>query len=270
MRHLRPTLLLACTCLLLLACGLMASMAAQSPAQSNISQTRTIQDSSYWDDPANWKQQFVPDARPFWDNSKNWTTNYGPAYRDTIEGPSQMLACSTQFALCFHSGAEPFPCTMSPDGRSANCLCTVATQTNYTLLTAILNYPVYSATVQACGANGAGCSQTGQAPVCSYLNGGALIPGANVLSTYDPESHQQILKAMAAGQSGITQCSKAAYAACMTAPCTLNADGSTANCKCPVFYGNFQLVGRGAQCSLGGDLVPSASYIPLLDSQRNQ
>ena len=63
----------------------------------------------YWDDPLNWKQQFVPDSRLFWDNSLNWTTNYGPAYRDTIQAPSEMLACSTQFALCFHSGAEPYP-----------------------------------------------------------------------------------------------------------------------------------------------------------------
>lgn len=55
----------------------------------------------------------------------------------------------------------------------------------------------------------------------------------------------------------------------MTAPCELNSDGSTANCKCPVFYGKFQLIGHNAQCSLGGDLVPSASYIPLLDSHPN-
>jgi hypothetical protein len=54
----------------------------------------------------------------------------------------------------------------------------------------------------------------------------------------------------------------------MTAPCLLNSDG-TANCKCPVFYGNFQLVGKNAQCSLGGGLVPSASYIPILDTNRN-
>jgi hypothetical protein len=56
------------------------------------------------------------------------------------------------------------------------------------------------------------------------------------------------------------------FAGCMTAPCKLNSDGSTAQCKCP---GTFQLIGKNAQCSLGGDLVPSASYIPRLDNNTN-
>ena len=256
---------------MLLAVALAVPVSAQSTAPSLYTWQQGEpgpQHSGYWDDPSNWVQQFVPDYRPFWDNSKNWTTNYGPAYRDTIEGSAQMLGCTNQFALCFHSGAEPYPCTMSPDGKSANCLCTVATKTNYTLITAILNYPVYQSTVEACGHDGSACPNVGQAPVCSYLNNGALIPGANVLSTYDPEARLELIKAIAAGNAGITNCDKAAYAACMTAPCTLNADG-TANCKCPVFYGNFQLVGKHAQCALGGDLVPSASYIPVLDSNRN-
>ena len=259
----RLSMILACVVPVLLGLGLASPMAAQSLNP----QQRLVQDPpGYWDDPLNWKQQFVPDSRLFWDNSKIWTTNYGPAYRDTIQAPSEMLGCSTQFALCFHSGAEPYPCTLSPDGQSANCLCTVATSTNYTLITAILNRPIYNDTVNACGSNGSGCSGTGQAPVCAYLNGGALIPGANVISTYDPDSHGAILKALASARGGeITRCPKAPYAACMTAPCTLSSDGSTANCKCPVFYGNFQLIGKNAQCSLGGDLVPSASYIPKFD-----
>lgn len=251
----------------LLACGLASSMVAQtlkSPQHPPLA-TASSSDSAY---PLEWVQQFVPDSRPFWDNSYNWTTNYGPAYRDTIELPSQMLGCSTQFALCFHSGAQPYPCTLSADGQSANCLCTVATATNYTLITGILNYSVQQSTVQACGADGSGCQQVGQAPVCGYLSGGALIPGSDVLSTYDTESRLQILKAFANSMAGITQCAKAPYAGCMTAPCQLNSDG-TANCKCPVFYGKFQLVGKNAQCSLGGGLVPSASYIPLLDSNPN-
>ena len=181
-----------------------------------------------------------------------------------------MLACSTQFALCFHSGAEPYPCTLSPDGQSANCLCTVATTTNYTLINSILNRPIYNDTVNTCGPTGSGCTATGQAPVCGYLNGGTLIPGANVISTYDPDSRLAILKALAAAKGGeVTVCPKAPYAGCMTAPCTLSSDGSTATCKCPVFYGIFQLVGKNAQCSLGGDLVPSASYLPKLDNSSN-
>ncbi len=73
------------------------------------------------------QRQFVPNSQSFWANSKNWTSNYGPAYRDTVESPTQLLPCSSQFALCFHSGAEPLPCTISKDGRSAQCKCTVAT-----------------------------------------------------------------------------------------------------------------------------------------------
>lgn len=90
-----------------------------------------------------------------------------------------------------------------------------------------------------------------------------------MISTFDSQSRLQILKAIAAGTGGSTSCSKGPYAACMTAPCQLNSDG-TANCKCPVFYGNFQLAAKDAQCSLGGNLVPSASYIPILDTGRNQ
>ncbi|MFZ0312188.1 MAG: hypothetical protein WAL85_05735 [Candidatus Korobacteraceae bacterium] len=262
----RWSAILACVLPVLLAFGLAVPMAAQS---LNPQQQLTPDSPGYWDNPLNWKQQFVPDSRPFWDNSRNWTTNYGPAYRDTIQAPSEMLACSSQFALCFHSGAEPYPCTLSPDGQSANCVCTVATSTNYTLINAILNRPIYNDTVNTCGTNGSGCNGTGTAPVCGYLNGGTLIPGANVISTYDPGSRLAIIKALASAKGVVTVCPKAPYAACMTAPCTLSSDGSTATCKCPVFYGTFQLVGANAQCSLGGDLVPSASYIPALDNQAN-
>jgi hypothetical protein len=208
--------------------------------------------------------QFVPDSPSFWNDSKHWTTNFGPAYRDTVESPSQMLACSSKFALCFHSGAEPFPCKLSPDGRSAECKCTVANETNYTLINAILNYPVYRSTLHACGADGSGCPNSGDAPVCKYLKHGALIPGADVISTFDPSSHDDIVAAITGG-GVFTPCPKGPYAACMTAPCRLNRGGSTATCKCPVFYGKYQLTGANAQCSLGGRLVPSSSYSPALD-----
>jgi|SRR5580658_6420724 hypothetical protein len=215
------------------------------------------------------QNQFFPNVQTFWDFSKNWTSNYGPAYRDTVEVPDQLVPCSSQFALCFHSGAQPYPCTLSLDGRSAQCKCTVATETNYTLINAILNYPVYLSTLQACGTDGSNCTTTGSAPVCGFLNGGKLIPGADVISTFDPGTHSDILAAIAEGPSAVTTCNKAPYAACMTAPCQLNKGGSTATCKCPVFYGRFELVGVGAQCSLGGRLVPSASYIPELDDNPN-
>ncbi len=215
------------------------------------------------------QQQFVPNSPSFWSNSKNWTSNYGPAFRDTVEIPSQMLPCSAKFALCFHSGAEPFPCTLSKDGSSAKCKCTVGTETNYTLINAILNYKVYTSTVTTCGADGSGCASTDSAPVCAPLNNGKLIPGANIISTYDPGSKSEILDAIETGPSAVTTCPKAPYAACMTAPCKIDKGGATATCKCPVFYGKFQLVGADATCALGGRLVPSASYIPALDTNPN-
>ena len=143
--------------------------------------------------------------------------------------------------------------------------CTVQSSTNYVLLTAILNYNDYQGTVTACGADGSNCSTTGTAPVCARLVKGKLIPGAQVISTYDPDSHAVIIAAIAAGSSSITAC-EGPYAACMTAPCKLKKDG-TATCTCPVFHGRFQLVGGSNTCSLGGGLVPSAGYIPVLDSQ---
>ena len=150
---------------------------------------------------------------------------------------------------------------MSPDGRWADCVCTVGNATNYTLITAILNHDVYAATASACNADGSRCTQPDQAPVCKYIAGGALNPGADVISTYDHDSVQELIKAVFQGKAGLTKCPKAPYASCMTAPCKLNNNG-TADCKCPVFYGEFQLTGKDAQCSLGGDLIPSASYNP--------
>ena len=252
---------------MLLGCSLACPVAAQSV--KSLQPFIPDSPSSYWDDPVNWKQQFVPDSQLFWDDSRHWTTNYGPAYRDTVELPTQMLACTGQFALCFHSGPEPFPCTLSPDGRSADCKCMVLNTTNYVLSTAILNYPVYQATFNSCGQYGAKCLATNKAPVCKFLQGGALIPGADLISTYDPQAQTEILKVLN-NQSPVTTCSKEPFAGCMTAPCTMNSDGSTATCKCPVFHGRFMLQGVGAQCSLGGGLVPSASYIPLLDPHPNQ
>src|SRR5664279_2073297 len=116
-------MVLACVFLALLSCSLTGPLAAQTsnPPQPFIPDSL----SAYWNNPVNWKQQFVPDSQLFWDDSKNWTTNYGPAYRDTMIVPTQMLACTGQFALCFHSGPEPLPCTLSPDGRSADCKCIV-------------------------------------------------------------------------------------------------------------------------------------------------
>lgn len=253
---------------LALALAVVSPLSAQSISKN--SPRLSAEDAAIFDSqtPVSWLQQFVPDWRPFWDDSRNWTTNYGPAYRDTVLSPSNFLACSPQFALCFHSGPDPYPCHISPDGRSADCVCKVMTATNYVLMTAILNHSVYTDTVKTCGVDGSLCNQTDMAPVCKYISGGALIPGADVISTYDHDSLEELIKAVFEGNVGLTKCTKAPYASCMTAPCRLN-DNGTANCKCPVFNGEFQLTGKNAQCSLGGDLIPSASYNPLTPKANN-
>jgi hypothetical protein len=206
---------------------------------------------------------FVPDSLAFWDFSKNWTTNYGPAYRDTVPGLSYFLPCTGKYALCFHSGPEPLPCTLTEDGRFANCTCDVGDGVNLVLMTAILNEDVYRETVQACGDDGRRCQTQDSAPVCKYLRDGSLIPDADVISDFVPDSTSALRGATDGGSPPVTNCD-GPFAGCMTAPCTMQDDG-TAVCSCPVFYGRFQLTGAGQACTLGGDLVPSASYSPALD-----
>jgi hypothetical protein len=215
-----------------------------------------------------WPIHFVPNSQSFWDFSKNWPTNYGPAYRDTVLEPSNFLPCEGQFALCFHSGPEPLPCKLTPDGRFANCTCEVMDDENYVLETSILNYPVYRATIAACqdedGNDLVDCQVPNTAPVCDFLTNGKLIPWAQVISTYDPVSTKSIKDEIAYPSDLLKNCD-GPFAGCMTAPCKLNKDGTTAQCSCPVFWGHFQLVGKDAECELPGDLVPSASYNPHLD-----
>jgi hypothetical protein len=207
---------------------------------------------------------FVPNSQAFWDFSKNWSTNYGPNYRDTVEAPTNFLPCTGVFALCASSGPAPLPCRLSPDGRFANCRCPVHSGRNYVVITSILNYKVYQATVKKCGADGRRCASPDTAPVCQAIKQGQLIPGANLISTFSPSPAaalgQSHLSAPAKS-SGLTICPKAPYAGCMTAPCKMTASGF-AQCSCPVFWGPFQVPKANAQCELGDHLVWSGSYDP--------
>jgi hypothetical protein len=210
---------------------------------------------------------FVPNSQEFWDFSKNWTTNFGPAYRDTVQGVSGFLPCTGQYALCFHSGPKPLPCESSVDGRFANCKCTVQNGLNFVLITAILNFEVYQDTVKVCGADGSACTaHPDKAPVCKAIAQGKMIPGADVISTYSPHDESDLAKLLtqAPDKPSLKICPKAPYAGCMTAPCRITKSGQ-AKCSCPIFWGIFQLTGAGAQCTLDDDLVNSASYAPALD-----
>jgi hypothetical protein len=208
---------------------------------------------------------FVPNRQSFWDFSKNWSTNYGPNYRDTVEAPTNFLPCSGVFALCASSGPAPLPCRLSPDGRFANCRCPVHSGRNYVVIGSILNYKVYQATVKLCGADGGRCAaHTDKAPVCQAIKQGRLIPGADVISTFSPSQAAVIARShllAPAVSSPVTTCPKGPYGGCMTAPCKMTSTGY-AQCSCPVFWGPFQVPEPNAQCTLGRDLVWSASYDP--------
>lgn len=197
----------------------------------------------------------------FWDNSENWTTDYGPAYRDTVLKAENMVACSGKFALCFTSGPEPYPCVPTKDGRTANCTCRAQTGLNFVLITAILDWEVYLDTVKVCGGDGKGCGleHVNRAPVCKAINAGNFLKGADLISTYDPSSRASIIAALEGTPPLV--CSKAPYAACMTAPCKQKR-GENPVCTCPVFDGVFQLPTVGAVCDPGGDLIPSSSFSP--------
>jgi hypothetical protein len=213
---------------------------------------------------------FVPNSQEFWDFSKNWTTNFGPAYRDTVLPlPTQgFVPCTGIYALCSHSGPEPLPCELTEDGRFANCKCTVQSGMSFVEITAILNYEVYQETVEKCGPDGSDCAgHVNLAPVCKAINQGRLVPGADVISTYSPSFMSDLasLQPTSAPNSSIKICSKGPYAGCMTAPCKKTKPGY-AICSCPIFWGIFQLVGPpSASCTLGDDLVWSASYDPNKD-----
>ncbi len=205
--------------------------------------------------------RFVPNSQRYWDNSKNWPTNYGPAYRDVNLGPSYFVPCTEKYALCFSSGPEPLPCELDKSGRFAKCKCTVESGINFVLITSILNAEVYQETLDVCGTDGSACSDhPDQAPVCQYLRRGRLIPGSDIISTFNPQLRSKLNEASAGRANALTQCPKGPYAGCMTAGCKLK--HGYAECNCPVFYGPFQLTQEDASCDLGDDLIWSASYTP--------
>ena len=98
------------------------------------------------------------------------------------------------------------------------------------------------------------------------MQDGTLIPGADVISDYNPDAQSGLaaLISNAEDKPALTVCPKAPYAGCMTAPCKFTQSGD-AECSCPIFWGIFQLAQADAQCTLGDDLVWSASYVPALD-----
>jgi hypothetical protein len=208
---------------------------------------------------------FVPNTFAFWDDPRFATTLDPPkaAYADVLLAPSNFLPCQGgPFALCYYSGpnsgSEDLSCTLTEDGRFADCNCFEIPYGAYFVdINAILNYGVYLDTVEVCGADGSGCALTNSAPVCERVNRNTLIPGADMLSTFS-------FDCVPTNGIGQTACSQGAppYAGCMTAPCYRTGRDGIVQCSCPVFDGPYQIGENEASCDLGDDLVWSAAYAP--------
>ena len=202
---------------------------------------------------------FVPNSHAFWSDSANWTTTFGPAYADITVANTNFLPCrGGPFALCYYSGPsggnEDLSCTLTADGKYANCRCYEIPYGVYFVdINAILNRSVYQNTVAACGADGSLCGKMNSAPVCQSVNQGTLIPGTGVYSTFS-------FDCVPTDGLGLTNCSTSQYAGCMTAPCFKTGQPQIDTCSCPVFNGPYQVGTSDSACTLGDDLVWSAAY----------
>lgn len=228
---------------------------------------------------------FVPNSYKFWTNPRFATTHLIsgcsgsncsctsgadcvaiPAFADVLVEPTNFVWCKGgPYALCYYSGPSTgdLSCTLTPDGRYANCNCFEVPWGAYFVdMNAILNREVYQETVQTCGADGSACSgaaNVNEAPVCQAINQRKLIPGADLISTFS-------LDCVPSDGLGLTNCGQAPYAGCMTAPCKKTATKGIVQCSCPTYNGPYQvgatLADPQTQCTLGGDLVWSAAFSP--------
>jgi len=107
---------------------------------------------------------------------------------DIVERPWNFLPCEGgPIALCYYSGPEPETCTLTEDGRFATCQCfEISDARRYFVdIHAILNYWVYLKTVKTCGKQGLKCfGKVNKAPVCTAINEGKLLPGADLISAF--------------------------------------------------------------------------------------
>ena len=211
--------------------------------------------------PASGIVHFVPNSHAFWSNPSNWTTSFGPAYADITLASSNFVPCrGGPFALCYYSGPSSGPedlsCTLTADGNYANCQCfDIPYGVYFVDINAILNHEVYENTIAQCGADGSLCATLNSAPVCANVNQKNLIPGSSIYSTFSFDCVPE-------NGLGLTNCSNAPYAGCMTAPCFKTGQAGIVKCSCPVFNGPYQVGQNDQACTLGDDLVWSAAYQP--------
>jgi hypothetical protein len=221
---------------------------------------------------------FVPNTFLFWNNPLFATTKLPegcqgkactpvPAYANVLLQNSNFLQCKGgPFALCYYSGpnsgtgSADLSCELTRDGKFANCNCyQIPYGTYFVDINAILNYSVYLQTVATCGKDGNLCAnQPNKAPVCGAINNNRLIPGADMLSAFS-------FDCLPTNGLGVTSCTQAPYAGCMTAPCYRTRDTAKTGivqCSCPVYNGSYQIGEDDQMCSLGDNLVWSAANNP--------
>jgi hypothetical protein len=206
-----------------------------------------------------------------------WTTTTGPAYANITTGSSSFIQCTPPsgrkfaYALCYYSGPNAptgtnpdnpaLPCTLSKDGRFANCTCyaisneMAAAKVPYLVdINAISNLGIYKQTIEACGQNGENCAAgTIDAAVCDAINTNLLVPGADLVSVFSTLYTQNYA---VQGQDPITSCTgkdAGVYAGCMTAPCELTGKkdkngNELVNCKCPIYKGPYQIGQANQSC----------------------
>ncbi|HJZ96750.1 MAG TPA: hypothetical protein VKE70_09580 [Candidatus Solibacter sp.] len=203
---------------------------------------------------------FVPNRFSFWNNPAHFPTTFGPAYANITTTSTNFLPCrGGPYALCYYSGPTPETCTIAKDNRFADCECFEIPYGVYFVdINAILNWDVYQQTVSQCQGDGSACQTTNSAPVCAVINQNALIPGAELNSTFS-------FDCIPTNGLGQTDCTTAPYAGCMTAPCfRTGAHDGLVTCQCPIFDGPYQ-IGQtlpADQCTLGDSLVWSAALAP--------
>ncbi len=233
---------------------------------------------------------FVPNSHDFWSDPDHATTylledctgsdcectpgeegcQALPAYANILLDESNFVWCKGgPYALCYYSGPSDgsidLSCSISEDGRFADCKCfEIPYGTYFVDINAILNYEIYQDTIQACGADGSGCSGSeniNKAPVCEAINRNNFIPEAELVSTFS-------LDCVPTDGIGQTACAPNLYAGCMTAPCRRTETEGIVECSCPLFDGPFQvgttLVNPTEECVLGDNLVWSAAFSPTV------
>jgi hypothetical protein len=214
------------------------------------------------------------------------TTKYGPAAADIIVEPENFLSCKPPgaqksaakdfaYALCYYSGPAvatgnsgnpTLPCTLSADGKSANCICYKMTAAQYpgdpylVDINAILNRDVYLATVKACGHDGKNCGRTSAtvAPACKAVDHGTMMPKGSLVSVFSTKMSDNY-----SSTKGTTSCTQAKYAGCMTAPChdtgkTDSAGTPLVSCQCPIYDGPFELGQANMPCDANA-LTPAST-----------